>query len=75
MYSRTNEVQQATHVGSILKGVPKIRRYRLPPIYGIFSTFLKPNLSEIIKHVREGTLDFVILKPIDKKSTKNIKTF
>ena len=42
---------------------------------GIFNTFLKPNLSEIIKHVREGTLDFIILKPIDSQFCLSTRTF
>tara|TARA_Y100001968_G_scaffold297220_1_gene305994 strand:+ start:583 stop:1371 length:789 start_codon:yes stop_codon:yes gene_type:complete len=42
---------------------------------GIFNTFLKPNLGEIIKHVREGTLDFVILKPIDSQFCLSTRTF
>jgi len=31
---------------------------------GFSSTFLSPNLSRIVRHVQEGTLDFVLLKPI-----------
>lgn len=33
-------------------------------LQGFSSTFLAPNLSRIVRHVREGTLDFVLLKPI-----------
>ena len=32
---------------------------------GFVTTFLSPNLSRIATHVSEGTLDFVLLKPID----------
>lgn len=32
---------------------------------GVASSLLQPNLSTIVKHVQEGTLDFVLLKPID----------
>jgi ABC-2 type transport system permease protein len=32
---------------------------------GFTSTFLRPNVGRIVQHVREGTLDFVLLKPID----------
>ena len=32
---------------------------------GITNTWFNPNLTEIVKHIREGTLDFVLLKPID----------
>ena len=31
---------------------------------GITNTWFNPNLTEIVKHIREGTLDFVLLKPI-----------
>ena len=42
---------------------------------GITNTWFNPNLTEIVKHIREGTLDFVLLKPIDSQffiSTKKI---
>ena len=32
---------------------------------GVSSTWLRPNLGAIVTHVREGTLDFVLLKPLD----------
>lgn len=32
---------------------------------GFATTFLRPNVGRIVQHVREGTLDFVLLKPID----------
>ena len=31
---------------------------------GVTNTWLRPNLREIVNYVREGTLDFVLLKPI-----------
>ena len=34
---------------------------------GITNTWFTPNLTEIVKHIREGTLDFVLLKPIDSQ--------
>ncbi len=34
---------------------------------GITNTWFNPNLTEIVKHIREGTLDFVLLKPIDRQ--------
>jgi hypothetical protein len=34
---------------------------------GITSTWLRPNLSTIVGHVQQGTLDFVLLKPIDSQ--------
>lgn len=33
-------------------------------LQGFSSTFLAPNLNRIVRHVQEGTLDFVVLKPI-----------
>ena len=32
---------------------------------GLTSCLLQPNLSRIVGHVQEGTLDFVLLKPVD----------
>ena len=34
---------------------------------GFSSTFLAPNLSKIVNHVQNGTLDFVLLKPISSQ--------
>ena len=32
---------------------------------GITIMFLQPNLSRIVRHIQNGTLDFILLKPID----------
>tara|TARA_B100000212_G_scaffold289617_1_gene230934 strand:- start:70 stop:903 length:834 start_codon:yes stop_codon:yes gene_type:complete len=34
---------------------------------GITNTWFNPNLREIVKYIREGTLDYVLLKPIDSQ--------
>lgn len=34
---------------------------------GFASTFLAPNLNRIVRHVQQGTLDFVLLKPISSQ--------
>ncbi len=34
---------------------------------GVSSTLLRPNLGAIVTHVQQGTLDFVLLKPIDSQ--------
>jgi ABC-2 type transport system permease protein len=42
---------------------------------GFTSAVLQPNLSRIVNHVQNGTLDFVLLKPIDSQfwlSTRSI---
>jgi ABC-2 type transport system permease protein len=36
-------------------------------LQGFSTTFLAPNLNQIVKHVQEGTLDFVLLKPISSQ--------
>lgn len=36
-------------------------------LQGISSTFLSPNLNRIVQQVQEGTLDFVLLKPISSQ--------
>ena len=33
-------------------------------LQGFSATFLAPNLNRIVRHVQEGTLDFILLKPI-----------
>jgi ABC-2 type transport system permease protein len=33
-------------------------------LQGVSTSFLAPNLNSIVRHVQEGTLDFVLLKPI-----------
>ena len=40
---------------------------------GITNTWFNPNLTEIVKHVREGTLDFVLIKPIDSQFFISLK--
>ena len=42
---------------------------------GITSSALSPNLSRIVSHVQRGTLDFILLKPLDTQlqlSTRNL---
>ena len=41
---------------------------------GFTNTWLRPNLSEIVNYVREGTLDFVLLKPIDSQFWLSFRT-
>lgn len=36
-------------------------------LQGCSATFLVPNLNRIVRHVQEGTLDFVLLKPISSQ--------
>jgi len=36
-------------------------------LQGFATTFLVPNLGRIVRHVQEGTLDFVLLKPVDSQ--------
>ncbi len=40
---------------------------------GITNTWFNPNLTEIVKHIREGTLDFVLVKPIDSQFFISLK--
>jgi ABC-2 type transport system permease protein len=36
-------------------------------LQGFASTFLAPNLSRIVRYIQQGTLDFVLLKPISSQ--------
>ncbi len=36
-------------------------------LQGVSATFLVPNLNKIVRYVQEGTLDFVLLKPISSQ--------
>ncbi len=36
-------------------------------LQGFLATFLVPNLNRIVKHVQDGTLDFILLKPISSQ--------
>ncbi len=40
---------------------------------GITNTWFNPNLTEIVKYIREGTLDFVLIKPIDSQFFISLK--
>ena len=41
---------------------------------GFSATILGPNLNRIVAHVREGTLDFILLKPIDSQFWVSTRT-
>jgi ABC-2 type transport system permease protein len=36
-------------------------------LQGLIRTWLTPNLTRLVEHVRTGTLDFVLLKPLDSQ--------
>jgi ABC-2 type transport system permease protein len=36
-------------------------------LQGLSATFLTPNLNRIVNHVQDGTLDFILLKPISSQ--------
>ncbi len=42
---------------------------------GLTNTLLQPNLSTIVTHVQTGTLDFVLLKPIDSQFWLSARRF
>jgi ABC-2 type transport system permease protein len=43
-------------------------------LQGFSSTFLAPNLNKIVRQVQEGTLDFVLLKPISSQFWLSTRT-
>lgn len=43
-------------------------------LQGFSSTFLVPNLNRIVSHVQQGTLDFVLLKPISSQFWLSTRT-
>lgn len=43
-------------------------------LQGFSTTFLAPNLNQIVKQVQQGTLDFVLLKPIDSQFWLSLRT-
>ncbi len=44
-------------------------------LQGLASTLLAPNLNKIVEHVQQGTLDFVLLKPIDPQFWLSLRAF
>ncbi len=42
---------------------------------GVSSVLFAPNLSKIVEHVQRGTLDFVLLKPIDSQFWVSFRAF
>ncbi len=44
-------------------------------LQGLASTLLAPNLNKIVEHVQQGTLDFVLLKPIDPQFWLSLRVF
>ena len=43
-------------------------------LMGFANTFLVPNLNRIVRHVQQGTLDFVLLKPIGSQFWLSTRT-
>jgi ABC-2 type transport system permease protein len=43
-------------------------------LQGFSTTFLAPNLNQIVKQVQQGTLDFVLLKPISSQFWLSMRT-
>lgn len=43
-------------------------------LQGFSSTFLGPNLNHIVQHVQQGTLDFILLKPINSQFWLSTRT-
>ncbi len=43
-------------------------------LQGFAAAFLRPNLGRIVRHVETGTLDFVLLKPIDSQFWLSTRT-
>lgn len=43
-------------------------------LQGFSSTFLAPNLNRIVRHIQQGTLDFVLLKPISSQFWLSVHT-
>ncbi|AFV76264.1 ABC-2 family transporter protein [Thermus oshimai] len=44
-------------------------------LQGLASVLLAPNLNKIVEHVQRGTLDFVLLKPIDPQFWLSLREF
>lgn len=45
---------------------------------GVATAWLRPNLSEIVRYVQEGTLDFILVKPFDSQiwlSTRHVSVW
>ena len=42
---------------------------------GVTTSFLQPNLSKIVNHIQYGTLDFVLIKPIDSQLWLSVRMF
>lgn len=44
-------------------------------LQGLASTLLAPNLNKIVEHVQQGTLDFILLKPLDPQFWLSLRAF
>lgn len=44
-------------------------------LQGLGSTLFAPNLNKIVEHVQQGTLDFVLLKPLDPQFWLSLRAF
>jgi len=42
---------------------------------GVVTTFLAPNLSRIVQHVEAGTLEYLLLRPLDAQLSVSLRVF
>ena len=38
-------------------------------VAGVVEALLRPNIGRIVQHVRDGTMDLILAKPLDPQST------
>jgi len=76
---------QLAAVWVIFRQTPNLAGWSLPQVlallgvynfmYGFIGAIIAPNMRQVIEDVRQGTLDFALLKPIDSQFLVSVRQF
>jgi len=76
---------QLAAVGVIFMHTPRLAGWSLPQVlvllgvynfmYGLIGALIAPNMRQLLEDVRQGTLDFALLKPVDSQFLVSVRQF
>jgi ABC-2 type transport system permease protein len=76
---------QLAAVGVIFHHTPELAGWSLPEVlallgvynfmYGLIGAIIAPNMRQLLEDVRQGTLDFALLKPVNSQFLVSVRQF
>src|SRR5262245_38047874 len=76
---------QLAAVGVIFRHTPNLAGWSLPQVlallgvynfmYGFIGALIAPNMRQVLEDVRQGTLDFALLKPVNSQFLVSVRQF